>query len=60
MSAVPGSIDTEYQPPLAVPLWHFLVALGFLLARGALGLVARGGLASLAHVHATVLGRVSP
>jgi hypothetical protein len=58
MSAVPGSIDTEYQPPLAVPLWHFLVALGFLLAGGALGLVARGGLASLAHVHATVLGWV--
>ncbi|MFB6169841.1 MAG: hypothetical protein ABEJ06_01730 [Haloarculaceae archaeon] len=57
MSAVPGSIDTEYQPPMAVPLRHFLVGLGFLLAGGVLGM-AGGGLRTLAHVHALVLGWV--
>ena len=32
MPAVPGDIDTEGGPPTVVPLAHFVVALGFLLA----------------------------
>lgn len=32
MSTVPGDLSTEVQPPLAIPLRHFLVGLGFLVA----------------------------
>ncbi|MFB6233868.1 MAG: hypothetical protein ABEH81_02080 [Halopenitus sp.] len=32
MSAVPGDLSTEVQPPLSIPIRHFLVGLGFLLA----------------------------
>jgi len=38
MGAIPGSIDTTRQPPMTVPLRHFVVALAFLIAGTALGL----------------------
>lgn len=31
MTTIPGSISTESQPPMTIPLRHFLVGLGFLL-----------------------------
>jgi len=62
MSAVPGNVDTDQQPPMTVPLRHFVVALAFLLAGTALGVgAARGnvpGMASLAHVHLLLAGWV--
>ncbi|WP_159901545.1 hypothetical protein [Salinirussus salinus] len=62
MGAIPGSIETDAQPPMAVPLRHFLVGLAALLAGGALGLAAQAGLvaglAGLAHVHLLLVGWV--
>jgi len=62
MSAVPGNVDTDQQPPMTVPLRHFVVALALLLAGTALGVAtARGnvpGMASLAHVHLLLAGWV--
>ncbi|CCQ37485.1 homolog to cytochrome c-type biogenesis protein CcdA [Natronomonas moolapensis 8.8.11] len=62
MSAVPGSVDTDRQPPMTVPLRHFAVGLGFLLAGAVLGagagigvLPGRGG---LVHVHFLLVGWV--
>ncbi|WP_136715585.1 hypothetical protein [Halorientalis salina] len=60
MSVVPGSIDTGQQPPMTIPLRHFVVGLGFLLAGVVLGVgVVSGivsGLAGLAHVHLLLVG----
>ena len=62
MAAIPGEIETDAQPPMAVPLRHFLVGLVALLAGGALGLAAQaglvGGFAGLAHVHLLLVGWV--
>ena len=62
MSTVLGAVDTDSQPPLSVPLRHFVVALGFLLAGAGLGVVdALGvapGLARLAHLHLLLVGFV--
>ncbi|MFB6178615.1 MAG: hypothetical protein ABEI77_02690 [Halorientalis sp.] len=62
MSVVPGSIDTGQQPPMTVPLRHFVVGLAFLFAGGLLGIgVATHvvtGLATLAHVHLLLVGWV--
>jgi len=60
--AIPGNIETEHQPPMTVPLRHFVVGLGFLLL-GVLvggGLVAGvvPGLGTLAHVHLLLAGWV--
>lgn len=62
MSAVPGGVDTDRQPPMTVPLRHFVVGLGFLLAGAVLGagagiglLPGRGG---LVHVHFLLVGWV--
>jgi hypothetical protein len=38
MGVVPGNLDTARQPPMTVPLRHFLVGLGFLLAGLLVGL----------------------
>jgi len=62
MGAVPGGLDTDVDLPMAVPLRHFIVGLGFLVA-GALvgvGTVANAvpGLASLAHAHLLLVGWV--
>jgi hypothetical protein len=62
MSVVPGDLDTDRGPPMSVPLRHFLVGLGFLLAGAALGVAdalgAAPGLAALAHVHLLLVGWV--
>ncbi|WP_338738711.1 hypothetical protein [Haloplanus salilacus] len=62
MSTVPGAVDTDSQPPLSIPLRHFVVALGFLLAGAGLGVAdALGvapGLARLAHLHLLLVGFV--
>ncbi|WP_101297989.1 hypothetical protein [Halegenticoccus soli] len=62
MSVVPGGIDTDRQPPMTIPLRHFVVGLGFLLA-GSLAGVANAaglsfGLGGLAHVHLLLAGWV--
>jgi hypothetical protein len=55
MSAIPGTLDTGQQPPMTVPLRHFFVALGFLLAGLAVGIGRLTGVVSgggrIAHVH---------
>jgi CBS domain-containing protein len=62
MSAIPGDLDTDSQPPMAVPLRHFVVGFGFLVAAAALRVgIALGvgvGLASVAHVHLLLVGWV--
>jgi hypothetical protein len=62
MATVPGDVDTTRQPPLAIPLRHFAVALGFLLLGSAVGVAdATGtapGLARLAHLHLLLVGFV--
>jgi len=58
MATVPGDVDTTSQPPLAIPLRHFVVALGFLLFGAALGVVDAPGLARLAHLHLLLVGFV--
>jgi len=62
MSAIPGDIDTDRQPPMTVPLRHFLVGLGLLLAGGVVGVLDAVGLLSgfavLAHLHLLLAGWV--
>jgi len=58
MATVPGDVDTNSQPPLAIPLRHFVVALGFLLFGTVLGVVDAPGLARLAHLHLLLVGFV--
>ncbi|WP_042663630.1 hypothetical protein [Haloferax sp. ATB1] len=62
MSAIPADIDTARQPPMTIPLRHFVVALGFLAAAVGLrvGLAAGvvAGTARLAHVHLLLAGWV--
>ncbi|MDY7083132.1 MAG: hypothetical protein SXQ77_12195 [Halobacteria archaeon] len=60
MSAIPGGLDTQNQPPMAVPLRHFLVGLGFLVAGMTAGIVAVSGnlTDTLAHVHLLLAGWV--
>jgi len=60
MGAIPGGVDTSQQPPMTVPLRHFVVGLGFLLAGTLLGMGhaadAVDGMAGLAHVHLLLVG----
>ncbi|WP_460920091.1 hypothetical protein [Salinarchaeum chitinilyticum] len=62
MGAIPGGVDTSQQPPMTVPLRHFVVGLGFLLAGTLLGMGhaadAIDGMAGLAHVHLLLVGWV--
>ncbi|WP_254768092.1 cbb3-type cytochrome c oxidase subunit I [Salinilacihabitans rarus] len=63
MNAIPGGLRTDQQPPMAIPLRHFVVALAFLVVGvggGAALAVARGpGLAPLAHRHALLVGWIA-
>ncbi|ELZ40453.1 hypothetical protein C471_07950 [Halorubrum saccharovorum DSM 1137] len=60
MGAIPGDIETDQQPPMTVPLRHFVVGLAFLVAGIGLGiglhLNAVPGLGRLAHVHLLLAG----
>jgi hypothetical protein len=62
MGAIPGSIDTDQQLPMTIPLRHFVVGLGFLIAGSILGIGvavdAISGLGRLAHVHLLLAGWV--
>jgi len=62
MSAIPGNVETDRQPPMVVPLRHFVVGLAFLLAGGLVGVASAAGLvpglARLAHVHLLLVGWV--
>jgi hypothetical protein len=62
MSAVPVDVETDRQPPMALPLGHFLVGLALLVVGASVGVIdAAGvapGLAGLAHVHLLVAGWV--
>ncbi|WP_435078092.1 hypothetical protein [Halococcus sp. AFM35] len=62
MSAIPSGLSTDQQPPMTVPLRHFVVGFGFLIGGGALGstntLVSVPGLVTLAHVHLLLAGWV--
>jgi len=62
MGAIPGGVDTSQQPPMTVPLRHFVVGLGFLLAGTLLGTGSAAdaidGMAGLAHVHLLLVGWV--
>ena len=62
MGAVPGGVDTDRQPPMAVPLRHFLIGLAFLLAGAVVGVGDAAGAvpvrARLVHVHLLLAGWV--
>ncbi|ELZ10767.1 hypothetical protein C479_08148 [Halovivax asiaticus JCM 14624] len=62
MAAILGEVDTDGGPPLAIPIRHFVVGFGFLLAGALVG--AATGLdrvpwtGTLAHVHLLLVGWV--
>jgi hypothetical protein len=60
MGMIPGTLETENQPPMTVPLRHFVVGLVFLFVGAVVGtghaLGAVPGLAGLAHVHLLLVG----
>ncbi|WP_311173712.1 hypothetical protein [Halobellus ordinarius] len=62
MGAIPAGVETDAGPPTAIPLRHFLVGLGFLLAGAAVGVLSSLGVlpgaAPLAHVHLLLAGWV--
>ncbi len=62
MGAIPGNIETDQQPPMTVPLRHFVVGLAFLVAGIGVGiglqLNAVPGLGRLAHLHLLLAGWV--
>lgn len=62
MSVVPGGLETDQQPPMTIPLRHFVVGFGFLLlgssVAGAVSFGIGTPLASLAHVHLFLVGWV--
>ncbi len=62
MAAIPSDIETDTQPPMMIPLRHFVVGFGFLLVGAVLGvwtaLGAGGGFAHIAHLHLLLVGWV--
>jgi hypothetical protein len=60
MAATLGSIETDQQPPMAVPLRHFVVGLGFLLVGTVVGIAMvldlGSGRTRLAHLHLLLAG----
>lgn len=60
MSAIMGSLETDRQPPMTIPLAHFVVGFCFLLLGGLLGVVAvldgGFGLTRLSHIHLLFVG----
>ncbi len=62
MGAVPADVETDAQPPMTIPLRHFVVGFGFLLLGGLLGvgraLGVVGGLSRFAYLHLLLVGWV--
>ncbi|WP_049947536.1 hypothetical protein [Candidatus Halobonum tyrrellensis] len=62
MSAIPRAVETDRQPPMSVPLRHFVVGLGFLLGCGVVGVLGSAGVVPsrtwLARVHLLLVGWV--
>ncbi len=62
MRGIPGDIDVDSQPPMTVPLRHFVVATGLLVVGAALGVVLSlvPGLdyRAVSHVHLLLAGWV--
>jgi hypothetical protein len=62
MSVIPGGVDADQQPPMTVPLRHFVVGLGFLFLGVVVGTgvvtEAVPGLGRLAHIHLLLAGWV--
>jgi hypothetical protein len=60
MGAIPGTLEPDQQPPMTLPLGHFIIALGFLLCGifVGLGMLVNGipGRSTLAHVHLLLAG----
>lgn len=63
MNGIPGGLRTDQQPPMAIPLRHFVLALGFLIAGVGGDLVMTvatlPGLSGLAHLHTLLVGWVA-
>lgn len=62
MGAIPGSIDTDQSPPLTIPLRHFVVGLGILVAGALLATAAAlgwlAGVDVIVYVHLLLAGWV--
>ncbi|ELY69726.1 hypothetical protein C489_04107 [Natrinema versiforme JCM 10478] len=63
MNGIPGGLRTDQQPPMAIPLGHFVLALGFLVV-GVVGGTAMAvgtlpGYSSLAHLHVLLVGWIA-
>jgi hypothetical protein len=62
MNGIPGGLRTDQQPPMAIPLRHFVLALGFLVVGVGGGVVTAvttlPGFAGLAHLHLLLVGWV--
>jgi len=62
MSALAADLDTDQQPPMTVPLRHFVVGMGFLFAGTLVGAAQAANVAVgqslLAHVHLLLVGWV--
>ncbi|WP_238705281.1 hypothetical protein [Natrinema pallidum] len=63
MNGIPGGLRTDQQPPMVIPLRHFLLALGFLavgIGGGTVLAVATlPGLAGLARLHVLLVGWIA-
>ncbi|WP_339103755.1 hypothetical protein [Haloterrigena salinisoli] len=63
MNRIPGGLRTDQQPPMAIPLGHFVLGLAFLVigigAEIAMAVSTLPGLASLAHVHVLLIGWIA-
>ncbi len=63
MNGIPGGLRTDQQPPMAIPLRHFVLALGFLVVGVGGGFVmavaSLPGLSGLAHLHTLLVGWVA-
>ncbi|WP_254763913.1 hypothetical protein [Natrinema marinum] len=63
MNQIPGGLRTDQQPPMAIPLRHFVLALGFLVvgvgAGTVMALTSLPGLSGLARLHVLLVGWIA-
>ncbi|MFB1062852.1 hypothetical protein [Natrinema sp. H-ect4] len=63
MDGIPGGLRTDQQPPMAIPLRHFVLALGFLVVgvggSTVMTVATLPGLAGLAHLHLLLVGWIA-